>query len=168
MNFKLLLIISLIILEPAISQAQLKRDLPDHSIDNASSMLVASPSMDQGGSLFNTLLDPEHFRMSHSYSLEYNSMMNNTVGEYVNTMRYAFDFPLVLRADIGMMHQPFGASDKQAQYGFGSDAFTGVYLKNASLTYRPFKNLLMGISYQRYNAMGYNPFHPMQSRWREQ
>lgn len=94
-------------------------------------------------------------------------MMNNTVGEYVNTMTYQFNFPLILRADIGVMHQPFGASNEQLRSGLGSDAFTGVYLKNAEAIYRPSRNLTIGIMFRQFRAgdMSYyywnrNPFSP--------
>lgn len=163
--YTLALMLSLVALSPTVSHAQLKRDIPGKGIQDASSSLISSPSTTMQESLFNALLDPEHFRMSHSYSVQYNSLLNNTVGEYVNTMTYAFDIPLMIRADIGLMHQPFGVSNKQKQYGFGSDAFSGVYLKNLSMTYQPFKNLWMGISFQRYNASDINPFFYHPNRW---
>lgn len=145
------------------ANAQLVRDLQKQETQNTSSVLVTSPGSTYGSSFLSAVLDNPHFNMSHSYSFEYNSLMNNTVGEYVNTMTYDFNFPLSIRADIGVMHQPFGASDKQMQYGLGSDAFTGIYLKNASLLYQPTDNLWMSISVQQYNPYNYNPFYHYQN-----
>jgi hypothetical protein len=61
-------------------------------------------------------------------------------------MVYKFNAPVWLRADIGLQHQPFGASKQQQQMGFNSSAFSGVYLKNASILYKPTEN--MGIMLQ--------------------
>ncbi|NTW50727.1 MAG: hypothetical protein HGB19_13560 [Chlorobiales bacterium] len=162
-----LLIAALLTLLALPAQAQLVRDLPGERISDAAPGLVQSPG---GPGLFESFIgsafNDSHFQMHHSYSLQYSSGMNNTVGEYVNTMTYQFDFPLTLRTDIGVMHQPFGASNEQLKQGIGSDAFTGLYLKNASATYRPTRDLTIGILFQQYRPgdpsyfWSRNPFSP--------
>jgi hypothetical protein len=85
----------------------------------------------------------------------------------VNTMTYQFNFPLMLRADVGVMHQPFGASNEQLKSGIGSDAFSGVYLKNAAAIYSPSRDLSIGIMFRQYRPgdpsyyyWNRNPFIP--------
>jgi len=134
------------------AQAQLIRDLPGAATENASSAYIQPPSSDVFESFISSAFDEKHFNMSHSYSLTYTSLMNTTIGEYVNTMVYQFDIPLILRADIGVSHQPFGASDAQLKYGYGEGDLSGVYLKKAELLYQPLKNLSIGVSYRQYRA----------------
>ena len=144
------------------ASAQLIRDLPSASVENASGAYMAQPTTGFFESFISAALDETHFSMSHSYSLTYTSLMNTTVGEYVNTMVYEFDIPLMLRADIGVSHQPFGASQAQLKYGYGDGDLSGVYLKNAELLYQPLKNLSIGVSYRQYRAGSLNSFW---SRW---
>ncbi|ACF14151.1 conserved hypothetical protein [Chloroherpeton thalassium ATCC 35110] len=144
------------------ASAQLIRDLPCAGVEDASSAYMQQPTTGMFESFLSSAFDETHFSMSHSYSLTYTSLLNTTVGEYVNTMVYQFDIPLMLRADIGISHQPFGASGTQLKYGYGDGDLSGVYLKNAELLYQPLKNLSIGVSYRQYRAGILNSFW---SRW---
>lgn len=135
------------------AKAQLVRDIPGERIPDATTGLVQAPGTTGFfESFLGSAFSDNRFQMHHSYTLQYSSAINNTVGEYVNTMTYQFDFPLILRADIGVMHQPFGASSEQLKNGLGTDAFTGIYLKNASAIYRPTRDLTIGIMFQQFRA----------------
>jgi hypothetical protein len=64
-------------------------------------------------------------------------------------MIYQFDFPLTLRADIGVIHQPFGVTPMQQQWLGGQNVFQGVYLKNLQAVYKPTKDITIGLSVQQ-------------------
>ncbi len=140
--------------------AQFQKDVPSQSIQS-SQTIFATPSEFSIGSFIGNIFDDKHFQMNHSYTLSYNSMLGNTTGEYVNTMIYKFDAPVMIRADVGVMHQPFGASQRQRQYGFGQNDFSGIYLKNAQILWQPTKNMTVSAAYQQiplgqwFNQMGF-------------
>jgi len=142
------------------ASAQFQKDVPSPTIQS-SQTIFAPPSEFSIGSFLGNLFDGNQFQMHHSYTLSYNSLLGNTTGEYVNTMIYKFDAPVVLRADIGVMHQPFGASQRQLQYGFRQNDFSGIYLKNAQILWQPTKNMTISAAYQQvppgqwFNQMGF-------------
>ncbi len=142
------------------ASAQFQKDVPSKTIQSSQTMF-STPSEFSIGSFIGNILDDKHFQMSHSYTLSYNSMLGNTTGEYVNTMIYKFDAPVMIRADVGVMHQPFGASQRQLQYGFGQNDFSGIYLKNAQILWQPTKNMTVSAAYQQvppgqwFNQMGF-------------
>lgn len=144
--------------------AQFQKDAPTPTIQSSQTMFAA-PSEFSIGSFLGNLFDENRFQMRHSYALSYNSLLGNATGEYVNTMIYQFDAPVTLRADIGVMHQPFGASQRQLQYGFGRNDFSGVYLKNAQILWQPTKNIAVSAAYQQlppgawFNQMGWWGFN---------
>ncbi len=157
---KVIFIFVLVVLFNSSASAQFQKDIPNQSIQS-SQTIFSTPSEFSIGSMIGNIFDDKHFQMNHSYTLSYNSMLGNTTGEYVNTMMYKFDAPVMIRADIGVMHQPFGASQRQLQYGFGQNDFSGVYLKNAQILWQPTKNMTVSAAYQQvppgqwFNQMGF-------------
>lgn len=146
----------------ASARAQFVKDTPSERIQSSSQTVFSRPAEWSIGSFLGNIIDDKHFQMSHSYSLSYNSLIGNTTGEYVNTITYKFDAPVLIRTDIGLMHQPFGASQKQLQSGFGANDFSGVYLKNAQVLWKPTKNMIFSASFQQVPANqwlnGFNGF----------
>lgn len=157
---KVIFIVGLLWILGTDASAQFQKDVPSQTIQS-SQTIFATPSEFSIGSFIGNILDDKHFQMNHSYTLSYNSMLGNTTGEYVNTMIYKFDAPVMIRADVGVMHQPFGASQRQLQYGFGPNDFSGVYLKNAQVLWQPTKNMTFSAAYQQvppgqwFNQMGF-------------
>ncbi len=132
------------------AEAQLVRDLPQQGVQDGTVGMLKPAGFFEN--LLGSAFDENHFQMHHSFSLSYNSFLGNTVGEYTNTMMYKFDIPLMIRADIGVMTQPFGASPMQQQLGFSQNAFQGIYLKNFQAIYQPTKNMTFSISFQQIPA----------------
>jgi hypothetical protein len=131
------------------ASAQFSKDVPRQTVEDGTAAIFRKPSESFFGQLLGPAFDENHFQMRHSYSLMYNSFFGNTVGEYVNTMIYQFDFPLTLRADIGVIHQPFGVTPMQQQFLGGQNVFQGVYLKNLQAVYKPTKDITIGLSFQQ-------------------
>lgn len=146
---KALFIALLVFMLSVSAHAQFAKDVPRQTVSDGAAAVFQQPSESFFANLLGPAFDEHHFQMRHSYSLTYNSLFGTTVGEYVNTMIYRFDFPLAVRADIGVLHQPFGTSPLQAQFLGGQNAFQGVYLKNLQAIYQPTKDLTLSLSFQQ-------------------
>ncbi len=85
------------------------------------------------GSLL-SFLDRDHFRMTQSYGMSYYSGggQSGTLGMYTNSMNFRLSDPLLLRLNIGVMHQPFGAPK-------GSKNQNAQVMQGMELIYRPNK-----------------------------
>ncbi len=157
---KILVLFLLVVVLNVEASAQFQKDVPSSTIQS-SQTIFAPPADFSIGSLIGNIFDDKHFQMHHSYTLSYNSILGNTTGEYVNTMIYKFDAPVLIRADVGVMHQPFGASQRQLHYGFRPNDFSGIYLKNAQILWQPTKNMTISAAYQQvppgqwFNQMGF-------------
>ena len=108
--------------------------------------------------------DPSKFSMHHSFELSYLSAAGQgmSLGTYTNTMMYQFADNLNARADVSMSFTPtnsfsaFGAK--------GANNFSGVYLRNAQISYRPWENFQVQVQYSQipYGTYGFSPFfNPM-------
>ncbi|MDX2129685.1 MAG: hypothetical protein SFU91_11690 [Chloroherpetonaceae bacterium] len=159
--------------------AQSLRDIQRDKVTDAGSTMF-KPGESFFGNLLGSAFDENHFRMNHSYALQFNSFTGATTGEYTNTMVYRFNFPLMIRADVSMMHQPLGVSQLQRDRGFGGMNFNGIYLRNLSAIYQPTKDLGFGVSFSQVpqgalwqnggwfgngGFMPMNPFFQSNSNW---
>ena len=90
-----------------------------------------------------SLLDPNKFSMSHSYTMSFVSSggKGNMVGLYMNTMKYQFSSPLSLTVHVGYAHQPFAKADSNNMLS------NNTILSGFELTYRPKKNFFLKIEY---------------------
>ena len=108
------------------------------------------------------LFDPSKFSMSHSYSLSFFSMGNQSLnqGLYLNTMRYQLSDPLRAELRVGFLHQPFG-STMNASNGMNGKVFIHEALVeykkkdfSFSMSYHAYPNSMMGYGYyRRYDPM---------------
>jgi hypothetical protein len=124
------------------AQAQLRADLsrpaPAAVYDND-----ADADADFGQRLeqwMGTLFSDDHFRMTHSYELSMSSFGGGqSLGMYTNTMQWQFNDAWAARADVSVVHQPFGGGGAA---GFGQDGQNmRVMLRNAEVAYRPNENM---------------------------
>ena len=102
----------------------------------------------------NQLFSPEHFRMSHSYSMSVSSFSGEaaSLGQYTNTMQWQFNDQLAARLDVAFMHRPFqGQPLGDGSGNIGSQ----VYLRNAEVAYRPTENTRIRLSFQQRPYAGY-------------
>ncbi len=89
------------------------------------------------GFLLNTLFNPAHFKMSHTYEMSVGSFAGNTssLGMYTNTMAWQFNDKLAARVDLSVAYSPFGN-------GLGrQEQNMRVFLRNAEVAYRPTENV---------------------------
>ena len=102
---------------------------------------------DGGGSgfLMNTLFNPQHFKMSHSFEMSMGSGggYTSSLAMYTNSLMWRFGDKFAARADIAMAYSPFSS-------GFNGGGSNGssprVFLRNAEIDYRPLKNMSIHLS----------------------
>lgn len=109
------------------------------------------PSVRDGvyrGSGSNNILgffNPDNLEMRHSLSVSYGSVGDQGIGisMYTNSLRYRISEPLSVRADIAMMFSPFGSMSSRFQQDL-----SGIFLRRASIDYRPDKNMRISLQYR--------------------
>jgi len=145
--------IALAVAVPA--QAQLRADLP------AGPAGVAVFEQPAATSFFNRYVNAETVRLSHSYEMSYSQFGSEGVGlgVYTTSLRFQPTDRLAARVDLGVAHSPFGSSALQQNLGFGQDTAAQVYLRNATIAYRPTENSMITFSMQQSPFGGYASPH---------
>jgi len=99
--------------------------------------------------------NPDNLEMRHSVSVSYGSFGDEGLGMsmYTNSLRYRISEPLSIRADISMMFSPFGSASSL----FKQD-LSGIFLKRASVDYRPSKDTHISLQFRNDPYSLYNPY----------
>jgi len=113
-----------------------------------------------------SILDPNKFSMSHSFSMSFFSLDGKGVsqGLYLNTITYQIANPLLFRLQWGIQSYPYNSLAK------GHPAFqSGLFLSGAELQYRP--NDKFEMKFQIHQMPYYQPYdnswyrNPYRSSW---
>lgn len=108
----------------------------------------------QSSSDWFSFFNPNNFQMHHSYSASYSSFGGHGVAlqQYTNTMLYQFAPNLDARVDISLQNSPYSTFSSKLQNSFNS-----VYLNRAEISYRPWENTQIRLSYRQFpgNYLGY-------------
>ncbi len=129
---------------------------------------AAHPSEESGGLITqppSTVLfgwfDPSKFSMHHSVEFSYQAFAGGgmSLGTYTNSMAYRFADNLNARADVSMSFMPTNSFSSFA--GKGSSNFSGIYLRDAQINYKPLDNLQVQLQYSQlpYGSYYYSPFY---------
>jgi hypothetical protein len=150
-------IVCLLLLATGAARAQFKPDAA-HPSESSGGLITQPPSEVMFG-----WFDPNKFSMHHTVEFSYQSFAGQgmSLGTYTNTMMYQFADNLNARADVSMSFSP--SSSFSSLGTKGSNNFSGVYLSNAQLSYRPWENFQVQLQYSQlpYGSY-YSPFyHPM-------
>jgi hypothetical protein len=113
---------------------------------------IVSP---QSGNLFG-FLNSDDFIMRHSFSMNYTSFSGQgiSVGMYTNSMFYRLMDNLDVQADVSVTYSPYSTLGEAHQ-----KSLAGIYLSNAAINYRPFKDFSVHLQY-RNMPYGYGYYHP--------
>jgi opacity protein-like surface antigen len=154
-SLSLVMVVCLTVLAAAGARAQFKPDAA-HPSEESGGLITQPPSTMMFG-----WFDPSKFQMHHSFELSYQSFAGQgmSLGTYTNTMMYQFADNLNARADVSMSFTP---TNTQSAFGTkGSNNFSGIYLKNAELSYRPWDNVKVQLQYSQlpYGSYYYSPFY---------
>lgn len=107
--------------------------------------------------------NPDNLEMRHSLAVSYGSYGDQGLGltMYTNSLRYRISEPLSVRADISMMFSPFGSLGSQMRQDL-----SGIFLRRASVDYRPTKDMHISLQYRndpyslygRHSPYGYDGY----------
>ncbi len=102
------------------------------------------------------LFNPNSFQMHHSYDLSYSSFGGQglALGVYTNSMFYKFSSKLNIEADISIVNSPYSTLGKSFQ-----QSLNGIYLSNAAINYRPWKNFFITVQYSNLPYSYYSPYN---------
>jgi hypothetical protein len=142
-----LLLLALIV--PSLVQAQFRGEEPGRP-DVRDGVYRSSGSGNVLG-----FFNPDKLEMRHSFSVSYGSMGGEGLGMsmYTNSLRYRISDPLSVRADVAMMFSPFGSFAS----GLGQDV-SGIYLRRASIDYRPSEDMRISLQFRNDPYSLYNPY----------
>jgi hypothetical protein len=110
------------------------------------------PSSDSPYKSSFSLLDPNRFHMSQSYSFLYSTSRAGSVnlGMYLNSIEYQIADPLQIRFDIAYLHSPGNLISRNGSFQ------DGQILPGLSLRWRPSKNFLFQFDYHEAPSLFYN------------
>lgn len=109
-----------------------------------------------------SLLDPNRFSMSQSYTVSYLSYNGHgqTIGLYLNSIRYELSGALDLNVTLGWLHQPSAFLFRNDRVATGY----GQILPNFQLRYEPSEKYRFLISYESIPGV-YSSFFRTDRRW---
>ncbi len=147
---KIRLIILVLLLTSSFAAAQLKSQLPQQP--NVGEAMLSRPQ----SSMLLGFINPDNFRMFHSYNMSFSTFGGNSMalGVYTNSMFYQIADPLSMQVDVSLMHSPYNSFGKEFQ-----NDFNGIYVSRAALNWRPIENFMVNIEY-RNMPMGLSYFNP--------
>jgi hypothetical protein len=110
---------------------------------------------DNSSSLFG-FLNSNDFKMSQSYSLSYSTFGSGqgmALGVYTNNMMFKLANNLNIQLGASVVNSPYSTFGKDFQ-----KSINGIYLTNAELNYKPFKDVSISVQYRQVPFYSYNPF----------
>jgi hypothetical protein len=152
LTVSLILVVSLI---AGTANAQFRGQEPSGPPRVAGSMVT-----NEGSTNFLSFINPDNFRMNHSYSMSYMTMGGRgmAIGMYTNSMFYRIADPLDVQVDVSLMHSPYNS------FNNNMDDYSGVFISRAEVNYQPTENFRVQLQYRQlpYGAYGspfYNPWY---------
>ncbi len=105
---------------------------------------------------FRDMFNRNRFQIRNSYELSTGSYggMGLTTGALTSSVMWRMSNKLHARADVSLLHTPFGTGD--FSQALGSDSYNKLYIRNAELMYKPTANSSLHLSFhQNPGALGY-------------
>ncbi len=106
------------------------------------------------GPLFG-LLNSSNFDMHQSVSMSYSSFGSDglAMAVYTNSLLYRFNDKLNVQAAISVVNSPYSTLGRNFQ-----NSLNGIYLSNASINYRPWKDVFITLQYSNLPYNYYSPY----------
>jgi hypothetical protein len=103
-------------------------------------------------------LNSDNFFMRHSFNMSYSAFAGQGVSltSYTNSMFYRLMDNLNVQLDVSVVHSPYNTLGENFQKNI-----SGIYISNASVNYRPWKDFSIHLQYRNmpYSYGYYNPFY---------
>ncbi len=107
-------------------------------------------------------LNMSDFTMRHSFNMQYSSFGSHglALGVYTNSMFYRLMDNMDVQMDVSLVHSPYSTFGEAFQ-----NDISGLYISNASINYRPWKDVSIHLQYRNmpYSYGYYSPFYGMYS-----
>ena len=150
-------IFTILLFLTGINLAQFKEQIENRPSIHDGLIRSETPSMILG------FINPDNFRMNHTYNLSYSMFGNQglALGVYTNSMFYKFSDKLNIEVDASLVNSPYNT--------FGKDftsQINGIYLSKAALNYKPWDNFQINVQYNSYPSGYYSPFNYWNSGYR--
>ena len=132
---KQLSILFIIFCLPLLTSAQLKSQA-----DGLDMKKILRYGMNPIGIFSKSLLDPDKFQMTQSYTMSMGSFGGQSIGQamYLNTMSYQISNPLSISLQWGyLMNQPLGGDKKTVGFQPYLPSNGGFFISGAQLKYTP-------------------------------
>lgn len=106
------------------------------------------------GSLFG-FLNSNNFQMHHSFGMSYTTFAGQgvAIGSYTNSMMLKLGHNLNIQLETSFVNSPYSSLGKNFQ-----NSINGVYIDNASINYRPWKNVNVVLQYRQIPGGYYSPY----------
>jgi hypothetical protein len=100
-------------------------------------------------------LNPNNFIMKQSYDMSYSSSGGQglALGVYTNDMMYKFSNNLNVELGASVVNAPYSTLGSAFQ-----KSINGIYLNNASINYRPWKDVSISLQYRNMPFGYYSPY----------
>jgi hypothetical protein len=146
---KFLLMMVMVVTMPIATMAQ-----TGSVLSNAGERSLQSSFLKSGKKTKFSLLDPAKMSMSHQYSMLFASGNGGpgATGVYQNTIAYEFSPAMLLRVNLGVVHQLTSSSSSQT--GQAGNRASRI-VPGFDFTYRPTENMILQVSYG-IQQRGYN------------
>jgi hypothetical protein len=101
-------------------------------------------------------INPDNFLMRHSFNVSYSTFAGQGVSltSYTNSMFYRLMDNLNVQLDVSVVHSPYSTLGDTFQKNI-----SGIYISNASVNYRPWKDFSVHLQY-RNMPFGYGYYNP--------
>jgi hypothetical protein len=100
-------------------------------------------------------LNSGNFEMHQSVEMSYSTFGSQglALGVYTNSLLYRFNNKLNVQADISIVNSPYSSFGKSFQ-----NRLNGIYLSNAEINYRPWKDVFITLQYRNSPLSYYSPY----------
>jgi len=100
-------------------------------------------------------LNSDNFQMHHSFEMSYMTFSGQglAVGSYTNSMLFKFSKKLNFQLETSIINSPYSSLGKNFQ-----NSINGIYIRNASLNFRPSKNVNVVLQYIQIPGGYFNPY----------
>jgi hypothetical protein len=114
--------------------------------------ILAQPS--SSFSLF-SFINPQNFHMQQSVGMSYSTFggQGMAMGVYTNSMSYQFTDNLNVQLDASVVNTPYSTLGKQF-----NNSINGIYISNAAVNFRPWKDLYISVQYRNVPYSMYSPY----------
>ena len=100
-------------------------------------------------------LDSDNFQMHHSFGMSFTTFSGQgvAISSYTNSMMLKLSSKLNFQLEMSIVNSPYSSLGRNFQ-----NSINGFYINNASINYRPWKNVDVILQYSQVPGGYYSPY----------